>query len=77
MVHLCLLGASPIFTMTRTPPNRRGIKFEVGAPLEARDSLKNWSVISRMFLTGIQFIQCPVPNPHLLWWFLSGAISNF
>ncbi|XP_023654503.2 PHD finger protein 20b isoform X2 [Paramormyrops kingsleyae] len=32
--------------MTRTPPNRRGIKFEVGAPLEARDSLKNWYVAS-------------------------------
>ncbi|XP_048839033.1 PHD finger protein 20-like isoform X2 [Brienomyrus brachyistius] len=32
--------------MTRTPPNRRGIKFEVGAPLEARDNLKNWYVAS-------------------------------
>ncbi|KPP79590.1 PHD finger protein 20-like, partial [Scleropages formosus] len=30
------------YTMTRPPPNRRGITFEVGAPLEARDSLKNW-----------------------------------
>ncbi|XP_041702203.2 PHD finger protein 20 isoform X2 [Coregonus clupeaformis] len=28
--------------MTKTPPNRRGITFEVGAQLEARDSLKNW-----------------------------------
>lgn len=28
--------------MSKTPPNRRGITFEVGAPLEARDSLKNW-----------------------------------
>ncbi|KAI5612394.1 PHD finger protein 20, b isoform X1 [Silurus asotus] len=28
--------------MTKTPPHRRGITFEVGAPLEARDSLKNW-----------------------------------
>ncbi|XP_035237873.1 PHD finger protein 20b isoform X2 [Anguilla anguilla] len=28
--------------MTKTPPNRRGISFEVGAQLEARDSLKNW-----------------------------------
>uniref|UniRef100_W5M9D8 PHD finger protein 20, b n=1 Tax=Lepisosteus oculatus TaxID=7918 RepID=W5M9D8_LEPOC len=28
--------------MSKTPPNRRGIKFEVGAQLEARDSLKNW-----------------------------------
>lgn len=28
--------------MTKTPPNRRGITFQVGAALEARDSLKNW-----------------------------------
>ncbi|XP_055039558.2 PHD finger protein 20 isoform X1 [Misgurnus anguillicaudatus] len=26
----------------KTPPNRRGITFVVGAALEARDSLKNW-----------------------------------
>ncbi|XP_017342813.3 PHD finger protein 20b isoform X1 [Ictalurus punctatus] len=32
--------------MTKTPPNRRGITFEVGAPLEARDSLKNWYAAS-------------------------------
>lgn len=30
--------------MSKRPPNRRGIKFEVGASLEARDSLKNWYV---------------------------------
>ncbi|XP_019911438.2 PHD finger protein 20 isoform X3 [Esox lucius] len=29
-------------TMSKTPPNRRGITFEVGATLEARDTLKNW-----------------------------------
>ncbi|XP_061688703.1 PHD finger protein 20 isoform X3 [Syngnathoides biaculeatus] len=29
-------------SMSKTPPNRRGITFEVGAQLEARDSLKNW-----------------------------------
>ncbi|XP_031422387.1 PHD finger protein 20b isoform X2 [Clupea harengus] len=28
--------------MTKTPPHRRGITFEVGEQLEARDSLKNW-----------------------------------
>ncbi|XP_064779033.1 PHD finger protein 20-like isoform X3 [Oncorhynchus masou masou] len=28
--------------MTKTPPDRRGITFEVGAQLEARDNLKNW-----------------------------------
>ncbi|XP_056305625.1 PHD finger protein 20b [Danio aesculapii] len=28
--------------MTKSPPNRRGIVFEVGAQLEARDTLKNW-----------------------------------
>ncbi|XP_034151729.1 PHD finger protein 20b [Esox lucius] len=28
--------------MTKTPPSRRGITFEVGAQLEARDRLKNW-----------------------------------
>ncbi|CAG5983927.1 unnamed protein product [Menidia menidia] len=28
--------------MSKAPPNRRGITFEVGAQLEARDSLKNW-----------------------------------
>ncbi|XP_038865448.1 PHD finger protein 20-like [Salvelinus namaycush] len=28
--------------MSKTPPNRRGITFEVGATLEARDALKNW-----------------------------------
>ncbi|KAI1892787.1 hypothetical protein AGOR_G00137120 [Albula goreensis] len=32
--------------MTKTPPNRRGITFEVGAQLEARDSLKNWYAAS-------------------------------
>ncbi|XP_022538372.2 PHD finger protein 20 isoform X2 [Astyanax mexicanus] len=28
--------------MSRTPPAKRGIRFEVGASVEARDSLKNW-----------------------------------
>ncbi|XP_063104505.1 PHD finger protein 20 isoform X3 [Cavia porcellus] len=28
--------------MTKHPPNRRGISFEIGAQLEARDRLKNW-----------------------------------
>ncbi|XP_029467030.1 PHD finger protein 20 isoform X2 [Rhinatrema bivittatum] len=28
--------------MTKRPPNRRGISFEVGAQLEARDRLKKW-----------------------------------
>lgn len=28
--------------MTKHPPNRRGITFEVGAQLEARDRLKKW-----------------------------------
>ncbi|XP_063065228.1 PHD finger protein 20b isoform X2 [Engraulis encrasicolus] len=28
--------------MAKEPPHRRGITFEVGAQLEARDSLKNW-----------------------------------
>ncbi|XP_051515279.1 PHD finger protein 20-like isoform X2 [Myxocyprinus asiaticus] len=32
--------------MTKTPPHRRGITFEVGAQLEARDSLKNWYAAS-------------------------------
>ncbi|XP_062402004.1 PHD finger protein 20 isoform X3 [Sardina pilchardus] len=32
--------------MNKTPPNRRGITFEVGAQLEARDSLKNWYAAS-------------------------------
>lgn len=31
-----------VASMSKTPPNRRGITFEVGAQLEARDSLKNW-----------------------------------
>lgn len=30
--------------MTKHPPNRRGISFEVGAQLEARDRLKNWYI---------------------------------
>ncbi|XP_076860586.1 PHD finger protein 20 isoform X2 [Brachyhypopomus gauderio] len=29
-------------SMSKTPPNRRGITFEVGAAVEACDSLKNW-----------------------------------
>ncbi|XP_011612614.1 PHD finger protein 20 isoform X1 [Takifugu rubripes] len=29
-------------SMNKTPPTRSGITFEVGAQLEARDSLKNW-----------------------------------
>ncbi|TEA34206.1 hypothetical protein DBR06_SOUSAS2710078 [Sousa chinensis] len=28
--------------MTKHPPNRRGISFEVGGQLEAWDQLKNW-----------------------------------
>ncbi|XP_051962210.1 PHD finger protein 20-like isoform X2 [Xyrauchen texanus] len=32
--------------MTKMPPHRRGITFEVGAQLEARDSLKNWYAAS-------------------------------
>ncbi|XP_051736725.1 PHD finger protein 20b isoform X3 [Ctenopharyngodon idella] len=32
--------------MTKSPPHRRGITFEVGAQLEARDSLKNWYAAS-------------------------------
>nr|XP_057922526.1 PHD finger protein 20 isoform X2 [Doryrhamphus excisus] len=31
-----------VCSMSKTPPNRRGITFEVGAQLEARDSLKHW-----------------------------------
>ncbi|XP_067302814.1 PHD finger protein 20b isoform X5 [Pseudorasbora parva] len=32
--------------MTKSPPHRRGITFEVGSQLEARDSLKNWYAAS-------------------------------
>uniref|UniRef100_A0A8C2DVL5 PHD finger protein 20, b n=1 Tax=Cyprinus carpio TaxID=7962 RepID=A0A8C2DVL5_CYPCA len=32
--------------MSKSPPHRRGITFEVGAQLEARDSLKNWYAAS-------------------------------
>lgn len=35
-------GSLDVGSMSKTPPNRRGITFEVGAQLEARDSLKNW-----------------------------------
>lgn len=35
-------GGLDVGSMSKTPPNRRGISFEVGAQLEARDSLKNW-----------------------------------
>ncbi|XP_005746459.1 PHD finger protein 20 isoform X1 [Pundamilia nyererei] len=35
-------GCLDVGSMSKTPPNRRGITFEVGAQLEARDSLKNW-----------------------------------
>ncbi|XP_056461752.1 PHD finger protein 20 isoform X1 [Gadus chalcogrammus] len=38
--------------MSKTPPNRRGINFEVGAQLEARDSLKNW------YAANIEKIDC-------------------
>ncbi|CAB1353526.1 unnamed protein product [Coregonus sp. 'balchen'] len=41
-----IFGRAPdevdVDTMSKTPPNRRGITFEVGATLEARDALKNW-----------------------------------
>lgn len=33
-------------SMNKTPPTRSGITFEVGAQLEARDSLKNWWVMA-------------------------------
>ncbi|XP_060925609.1 PHD finger protein 20 isoform X1 [Limanda limanda] len=35
-------GSLDVGSMSKTPPNRRGITFEVGAQLEARDNLKNW-----------------------------------
>ncbi|KAI2649922.1 PHD finger protein 20 [Labeo rohita] len=35
-----------VTSMTKSPPHRRGITFEVGAQLEARDSLKNWYAAS-------------------------------
>nr|XP_046240604.1 PHD finger protein 20 isoform X2 [Scatophagus argus] len=35
-------GSLDVGSMSKTPPTRRGITFEVGAQLEARDSLKNW-----------------------------------
>ena len=35
-------GSLDVGSMSKTPPNRRGISFEVGAQLEARDNLKNW-----------------------------------
>lgn len=39
-------GSLDVGSMSKTPPNRRGISFEVGAQLEARDSLKNWWVMA-------------------------------
>uniref|UniRef100_A0A671KT87 PHD finger protein 20-like n=1 Tax=Sinocyclocheilus anshuiensis TaxID=1608454 RepID=A0A671KT87_9TELE len=33
-------------SMSKSPPHRRGITFEVGAQLEARDTLKNWYAAS-------------------------------
>lgn len=47
MVNVCVCvriqeGCLDVGSMSKTPPNRRGITFEVGAQLEARDSLKNW-----------------------------------
>ncbi|XP_071227046.1 PHD finger protein 20-like isoform X4 [Salvelinus alpinus] len=42
-VELCACQQEvDVDTMSKTPPNRRGITFEVGATLEARDALKNW-----------------------------------
>ncbi|XP_072522679.1 PHD finger protein 20 isoform X2 [Salminus brasiliensis] len=38
----CGILAQAANSMSKTPPNRRGITFEVGAAIEARDSLKNW-----------------------------------
>uniref|UniRef100_A0A9J8BV63 PHD finger protein 20, b n=1 Tax=Cyprinus carpio carpio TaxID=630221 RepID=A0A9J8BV63_CYPCA len=35
-----------VTSMSKSPPHRRGITFEVGAQLEARDSLKNWYAAS-------------------------------
>lgn len=35
-------GSLDVGSMSKTPPTRTGITFEVGAQLEARDSLKNW-----------------------------------
>ena len=47
LVNVCLRVCAQeesldVGSMSKTPPNRRGITFEVGAQLEARDSLKNW-----------------------------------
>lgn len=39
--------------MTKHPPNRRGINFEVGAQLEARDRLKNWYIFKTIHVVLI------------------------
>ncbi|KAM6147614.1 PHD finger protein 20 [Erethizon dorsatum] len=47
--------------MTKHPPNRRGISFEVGAQLEARDRLKNWYFLHFSFLNNL----VPLPKGKL------------
>ncbi|XP_048956421.1 PHD finger protein 20 isoform X3 [Canis lupus baileyi] len=48
--------------MTKHPPNRRGISFEVGAQLEARDRLKNCSPSE--FYRGNQHPEVGFPLPR-------------
>ncbi|XP_032714646.1 PHD finger protein 20 isoform X3 [Lontra canadensis] len=48
--------------MTKHPPNRRGISFEVGAQLEARDRLKNCS--PSVFHRGNQHPEVGFPLPR-------------
>ncbi|XP_044940076.1 PHD finger protein 20 isoform X3 [Mustela putorius furo] len=48
--------------MTKHPPNRRGISFEVGAQLEARDRLKNCS--PSVFQRGNQHPEVGFPLPR-------------
>lgn len=77
MVNVCVCiqeGCLDVGSMSKTPPNRRGITFEVGAQLEARDSLKNWWVmaslipLSSILLFSSLTLSPKFPFPSLLFW---------
>lgn len=65
--------------MTKHPPNRRGITFEVGAQLEARDRLKKWyAFVGPCFISAVIFKALLNPKVNLfiilqltkssMWW---------
>ncbi|MEQ2206975.1 hypothetical protein XENOCAPTIV_005528, partial [Xenoophorus captivus] len=66
-----------IFWQMKTPPDRSGITFEVGAQLEARDRQKNWSApLSHTITTTYQMFQLHILHFPITFWKPSSGIPG-